>query len=95
MSNDKIPQHAVLLYQCGLANVFLSHGDGRLVRAIQHAFGPCEDFARGLMAAGVPVKIMHANVAGDADIQRDKWQDGPGSMFEEAKNPPYGTVAAF
>lgn len=69
-----------LLYQCGIANVF--DGDHRI---LQHAFAPCEWFARGLQAAGRKLIVMHWDGAGNAFLFRAQWEDGPGSMFSEAK----------
>lgn len=69
---------AVLVYQAGIANVFQveefavsSHKRGVSKRLLQHAFGPCEWFARGLRAAGWEVKQMGCNQAGD--VQELDW----------------------
>lgn len=63
--------HAVLVYQAGIANVFAVESfnqsdygrDAR--RLLQGDFRACENFARGLSAAGVAVTTMHCNQAGD------------------------------
>lgn len=79
----------ILLYQCGLANVFrVDANPDKPQRVLQHAFTACEWFARGLIEAGHEVIVKHANVAGDAVLQLDRWEDGPGTMFEESKRPP-------
>ena len=68
---------AVLVYQAGIANVFevdcfnISDYGREARRLMQHAFGPCESFARGLAAAGVKVATFHCNEAGD--ITSRKW----------------------
>ena len=69
---------AMLVYQGGIANVFavdsfsiydVSRRNAR--RLLQHAFGPCEYFARGLAAAGVIVRSAACNRAGD--ITNEQW----------------------
>lgn len=68
---------AVLVYQAGIANVFQVDNFcwsaiGRSERRLfQHCFRSCEDFARGLGAAGVIVSTMACNKAGD--IARQDW----------------------
>jgi hypothetical protein len=84
---------AMLVYQGGIANVFavdsfsiydVSRRNAR--RLLQHAFGPCEYFARGLAAAGVIVRSAACNRAGD--IINERWtlnlEDEP---FSERFNP--------
>jgi hypothetical protein len=74
-----------LVYQCGLANVFRM-GEGPPRRVLQHAFGHCETFCRGLVEAGCVVRVYHADVAGDCVLAG--WAEGPGEMFADAKSPP-------
>ena len=68
---------AVLVYQAGIANVFevdcfnLSDFGRDAKRLMQHAFGPCENYARGLSDAGVKVMTFGCNMAGD--IAKQKW----------------------
>lgn len=87
-----IIERAMLVYQSGIANVFevecfnLNPFGRNARRLMQHAFRPCEDFTRGLAAAGVIVRTASCNVAGDcADVQ---WTDGiEGTPFSESCNP--------
>jgi hypothetical protein len=71
--------HAVLVYQAGLANVFsvesfdLSPEKRNAKRLLQHAFTPCEWFARGLAAAGVRVTTWACNQPGD--IVNAEWSN--------------------
>lgn len=64
-------KRAVLVYQAGIANVFavfsLNMADfGRDARRlIQSDFRSCEEFARGLAAAGIIVRSATCNQAGD------------------------------
>jgi hypothetical protein len=85
---------AVLVYQAGIANVFevtsFNMSDfGRDARRImQNAFGPCEWFARGLVAAGWTVCSAHCNEAGD--IAGRKWtEDLPEAPFFDSMHPVY------
>ena len=72
-------KRAMLVYQCGLANVFgidplnkytLSEPAGR-VRLTQGDFRSCEAFARGMEACGYQITSVHCNMAGD--IACAKW----------------------
>jgi len=70
---------AVLVYQVGIANVFAVESfnmadfgrDAR--RLLQADFRACENFARGLQAAGVKVANATCNQAGD--IARARWSE--------------------
>lgn len=70
---------AVLVYQAGIANVFAVdcfnlHPLGRQgYRLLQGCFRDCVYFARGLDAAGVKVKTVHCNMAGD--IAEQIWSE--------------------
>lgn len=77
------PKQYVLVYQAGIANVFLCENGlyevtGRS-RVTQNAFGPCEWFCRGLMEAGEAVAVAWCNKAGD--ITGDSWNYG---CFDDA-----------
>jgi hypothetical protein len=69
----------MLVYQAGIANVFevksfnLSDYGRDAKRLLQHAFEPCEWFARGLGAAGGTVRSAACNQAGD--IISAHWTD--------------------
>lgn len=68
-----------LVYQSGIANVFRLD-DGRRTRVLQHSFGPCEWYARGLREAGKQVVLAWCNRAGDithADWRYDSFEDAP------------------
>jgi hypothetical protein len=74
-----------LVYQGGLANVFRV-GGGRPVRLLQADYHSCEMFCRGALEAGRPVRVFHADVAGDCLTA--EWADGPGDLWAERKHPP-------
>lgn len=83
-------QKFVLVYQAGLANVFrvqsftLAAGEERgAERVMQHAFGPCEWYARGLQAAGARVRVAACNMAGDVNLQ-DWTDDLVGQPFSDS-----------
>ena len=88
---------AVLVYQAGLANVFavdcfnMAHYGRDAKRLVQGTFGQCEQFARGLAAAGCKVASAHCNQAGD--ISASTWSinldDAP---FREAMHPVWNKV---
>lgn len=84
--------HAIILYQAGIANVYRVDSGMGIVnpkRIGQGAFQTCEDFARGLVAAGVSLRVMSANVAGDATLQVNRWSDGlVDCPFRENARPP-------
>ena len=89
---------AVLVYQAGLANVFavdcfnmVEYGRNAR-RLMQHAFSPCENFARGLAAAGVLVATAHCNQAGD--ITNARWsEDLDSAPFSRHFQPVFAGVA--
>lgn len=72
-------KRAMLVYQCGIANVFavsafnLADYGRDAVRLMQADFRACENFARGLSAAGVTVRNAACNMAGD--VARQPWSD--------------------
>lgn len=75
----------MLVYQCGLANVF----DGNFKRLMQHAYGPCEWFCKGAVAMGATVRVFHCDTTGDISATRlGYWRSGPGEMSADAKRPP-------
>jgi hypothetical protein len=85
-------ERAFLVYQAGIANVFavdchnLAPFGRNARRLLQHAFRPCEDFARGLAAAGVIVRTAACNEAGD--ISESKWsEDLDAQPFSDNFNP--------
>jgi hypothetical protein len=74
-----MPVHtAYLVYQVGIANVFAVNKGDRLKasgrharRLVQGSFRDCEWYCRGLIAAGVTVRVAHCNQAGD--VSRSDW----------------------
>lgn len=83
---------AVLVYQAGIANVFavdsfnMSDYGRNAKRLLQHAFSPCEYFARGLAAAGFTIRTAHCNQAGD--IVNAQWsEDLDAAPFCESFHP--------
>lgn len=88
MKNLKI-QSAALVYQTGIANVFdVSKGLGadKVRRILQADFRTCENFTRGLAAAGVAVDTWSCNVTGDC--AKVKWIYGTnGTPFRDNCRP--------
>jgi hypothetical protein len=83
---------AMLVYQAGIANVFavdsfnIADYGRNARRLLQHAFSPCEHFARGLAAAGVVVRTAACNQAGD--IVNALWSlDLEAQPFSDNFNP--------
>lgn len=86
---------AVLVYQAGIANVFevesfnMADWGREARRLIQADFRACENFARGLQAAGAQVFSAQCNRAGD--IVSATWsaylEDAP---FYESMMPVFG-----
>ena len=68
-----------LVYQAGIANVFLVDrftltNEGRNAGRVQQgAFGRCEAFAAGMARAGAAVRSAYCNKAGD--ISAMEWSD--------------------
>ena len=75
-----------LVYQAGLANVFCLTEDSITRRVLQHAFGPCEWYARGLIEAGQTVEIWSCNQAGD--IVDSVWTKGRSDCPFRANTAP-------
>ena len=82
-------KRAILVYQGGIANVFEIRGRARIRKLImQHAFGPCEWFCRGLVKAGWNVTSMHCNMAGD--ISYRPWDANlDNAPFRESMKPVF------
>jgi hypothetical protein len=82
-------QRYVLVYQCGIANVFkvsrfrCNPAERTESRVLQHAFSVCHWFALGLAEAGAKVRTVHCDVAGDC--ARMQWQPGKGSLWADKK----------
>jgi hypothetical protein len=90
-------KRAMLVYQAGLANVFAvetfnlsqydltnQYQDRR--RLLQADFRACENFARGLAAAGIFVTTAHCNMTGD--ITNQTWsEDLDEAPFSECFRP--------
>lgn len=86
-------KYATLVYQAGIANVFSHETDAvnfrdlgelkasRRIRLMQGDFRACENFARGLKAAGVIVRSAWCNEAGD--IINSFWK------FSDFENAPF------
>jgi hypothetical protein len=80
-SNRKLNMDkAVIVYQSGIANVFrvtsfnMADYGREAARLIQADFRTCENFARGLRAAGVTIRVGSCNQAGD--IANSLWTAG-------------------
>ena len=72
-------KRSMLVYQAGIANVFevecfnLTSFGRNAKRLLQADFRSCEYFARGLAAAGVTVRTVACNKAGD--IINETWDE--------------------
>ncbi len=72
-------KRVMLVYQAGIANVFevdcfnLAPFGRNAKRVMQHAFSPCENYARGRGDAGDIVRTVGCNQAGD--ITDSQWTD--------------------
>lgn len=81
---------AVLVYHRGIASIFqvdrFSKGiEGRNARRLlQGCFVECEAFARGMMAAGVVMRIAHCDMTGD--VANQPWESGIGDIFSTSKS---------
>ena len=79
----------VLVYQCGIANVFRvdswNMADyGRVAeRVLQGAYTTCIAFSRGLAEAGALVATAHCDLAGD--IAGSHWTEGMGDLWGDSK----------
>jgi hypothetical protein len=79
----------VIVYQCGLANVFkvdrfTRSAEGRnAVRIMQHAYEPCAWFIKGLAHAGHSVRTAHCEKLGDCSEM--PWEPGRGELWRESR----------
>lgn len=55
-------------------------------RLLQNAFGHCEWFMHGAVAAGAIPLVYHCDKVGDIADQMDHWEVGAGDMFAEQKH---------
>ena len=85
-------QKAVLVYQAGIANVFavdsfnMTNSKARNARRLlQYDFRTCENYARGLAAAGCEVISAGCNMAGD--IADTVWSSTDLGPFRENARP--------
>lgn len=81
-------KNAILLYQAGIANLFMAEPQEPVVRLVQSDFRTCEHIAAGLIMAGATVAVWNANVAGDALLQIAAWKKGAGGPFADQQAPP-------
>jgi hypothetical protein len=85
-----VAQKIVLVYQCGIANVFevdrFSRSPERrnARRLLQRDFDSCIWFARGLGAAGCVVRTASCDVAGDCAEQ--PWTAGKDGVFARERH---------
>lgn len=78
---------AQLVYQVGIANVFLSEGEGmdsKRTRVYQGDYRSAENISKGIRLAGVPVTVWHCDMAGDIALQ--DWLIGKGELWEASKH---------
>jgi len=87
----------VLVYQCGIANVFQvsifsnESKNRNAVRLYQGSFGHCVSFARGCAAVGANVKVAACNQAGD--ITNSVWSsDIDAAPFSEQFTKTFKTI---
>ena len=71
----------VLVYQGGIANVFKATVGGPRERIMQRDFKTCENYVRGVAAAGVRVLVAWCNEAGE--IKDSHWH------FTGFENAPF------
>ena len=89
----------VLVYQAGLANVFevtsfnMSDYGRDAKRLMQADFRSCENFARGMQAAGCVVATAGCNMAGD--IASHKWTIDLDSLPFSDKFCPVGITKSL
>lgn len=76
---------ARLVYQVGIANVFIIRQSGDIRRVEQADYYGCEQFARGMRLAGVPLTLWHCDIAGDILLFKNQWQPGQGELWKEKK----------
>ncbi len=82
-------QKMVLVYQCGIANVFevdcfnLSHYGRKAKRLYQGTFHGAENFAMGAGAAGATVMTAFCDQAGD--ISDSTWTEGIDGIFSDQR----------
>jgi hypothetical protein len=76
---------ARLVYQVGIANVFIIRQSGDIRRVQQGDYRSCEWMARGIRLAGVPLTTWHCDMAGDILPFKDRWQPGQGELWKEMK----------
>jgi len=96
---DHRPSKAVLVYQAGIANVFavdcfnMDPFGRNAKRLLQSDFRSCENFARGMAAAGVKVGSAFCNMAGD--IAEQPWNTHLDiAPFSDKFQPVWSKVAA-
>ena len=71
-----------LIYQAGIANVFVdTKAEYSVKRVLQSDFSSCENFCRGLKAAGECVVVGWCNEAGD--ILKSSWN------YKNFENAPF------
>lgn len=73
---------ACLVYQCGIANVFLADASG-WVRRMQSDFSHCEAFCAGLVQAGCEVAFAWCAEAGDIISRPWHFEDFGQAPFSE------------
>jgi hypothetical protein len=71
-----------LIYQAGIANVF-EEIKGVYSLLMQREFAIAESFCRGLIKAGLPVKVGWCNRAGDILLFKHEW------MFDNFDLAPF------
>ena len=87
-----------LVYQGAIANVFdvsenpapASPGPGRRNRiTVGESFSAAEQLCRGAIYAGAAVQVYHCDTV--EDVRELAWNPGPGTLFQDAKDPPVTT----
>ena len=89
MERTKAPNaNAYLVYQTGIANVFIETEEKGMVRMMQNDFSHCEAYACGLRDAGMTLSIWHCDKPGDILTRLADWQSGKGDIWSDSKFPP-------
>jgi hypothetical protein len=77
---------AHLVYQGGIANVFMQFGGKDIIRVLQEDFKSCEMFCRGVKIMGAEVLVWHCDEAGDVAGDVHSWLRGSGDLFLDSKH---------
>jgi hypothetical protein len=75
----------ILLYQVGIANVFVESPLGKLTRIFQGDYYGAEKMLDGAHVVGAYTRVMYWESAGDAALHRDEWLLGKGYLWQDKR----------